>query len=191
MPLPHHDDVTRPFLARRQGREPAPVPKSPRRTPSRTPIPVLDQPLFDDADGNAAALPADLPLSALLLEVPEASKPVDADARVQGLVAAYRDAKGNGRASDVVSRVSDAAFRGRVHTLLLDEDRLLPGILDETTGAAMVMPSAARELPDILDTLSALVIRSGGSVVFLPAADMPSTSGVAAIFAEPAAAMPG
>jgi hypothetical protein len=179
MNLPRTADVSRSYKARRLGREVAPVPPAPRLTPTRAPLPTL----FDGEDAPVA-LPDDLPLTALLLDDPGVP---DADARVQKLLAAYQEAKGNGRASDVVSRVSDAAFRGRVATLLLDEDRLLPGILDETTGAAMVMTSGARDLPDILDTLSALVIRSGGAVVFLPAADMPCTSGVAAIFAGPTA----
>ncbi len=103
-----------------------------------------------------------------------------------GRLAALREefgaARPKGRASDDVERVAEAAVAGRVATLLIDAEREVPGRIDRTTGRVEFAELAHPDVDDTLDDLAELVLRAGGRVVVVPAAGMPSATGVAAIY---------
>ena len=67
---------------------------------------------------------------------------------------------------DRLHEIAEAAAAGRVATLLLEADRHVPGRLEAASGRVH----------------RAHVLRTGGEVVIVPASNMPSTTGLAAIF---------
>ena len=85
-------------------------------------------------------------------------------------------------ASDDLVTVAKAAVMGRVGTLLIEADREVPGRVDVATGGIEFAELADPEVDDALDDLAELVLNAGGRVVVVPAARMPSTTGVAAIY---------
>ena len=54
--------------------------------------------------------------------------------------------------------------------------------MDAQTGQITFGNLEDTQVDDLLDDLAELVLRKGGSVVVVPAADMPSKTGVAAAF---------
>ena len=79
---------------------------------------------------------------------------------------AYGAAHARALGSDDYQYAADAAAASRVDTLLVEADRLIPG------------PNG----DDLLDDLAELVLQRGGHVVVVPAADMPTSTGLAATF---------
>jgi hypothetical protein len=103
-----------------------------------------------------------------------------------GRLAAFRDEFGAAQprelASDDVRRVAEAAVMGPVATLLIEAEREVPGRIDAATGRVEFTELAHPEVDDTLDDLAELVLSAGGRVVVVPAARMPTTTGVAAIY---------
>ena len=66
-------------------------------------------------------------------------------------------------------------------TLLLEADRIVPGHID-ATGKVTVGKLDDPKVDDLLDDLGELVLKSGGTVVMVPAERMPTTTGAAAVF---------
>ena len=85
-------------------------------------------------------------------------------------------------ASDDLVTVAEAAVMGRVATVLIEAEREVPGRIDTATGRVEFAKRADSEMDDTLDDLAELVLHAGGRVVVVPAARMPSTTGVAAIY---------
>ncbi len=85
-------------------------------------------------------------------------------------------------ASDDLEAVAKATVMGRVATLLIEAEREVPGRIDATTGRVEFAELADPEVDDTLDDLAELVLNAGGRVVVVPAARMPSATGVAAIY---------
>lgn len=102
--------------------------------------------------------------------------------RLAGLVDSYGVASGKSQSSDVLSDIAKAAVEGRVATLLIESDRLVPGHIDATTGKVTTGEMDNPEVDDLLDDLGELVLKTGGEVVMVPAERMPSTTGAAAAF---------
>ena len=71
---------------------------------------------------------------------------------------------------------------GRVGTLLIEAEREVPGRIDAATGRVEFAELAHPDVDDTLDDLAEMVLKAGGRVVVVPAARMPSTTGVAAIY---------
>lgn len=80
-----------------------------------------------------------------------------------------------------VAEAAKAAIEGRVKSLLIEADRIVPGRIDETTGKVEFGNLEDLAEDDILDDLAELVLRMGGEVVLMPQDKMPVKSGVAAI----------
>ncbi len=89
-------------------------------------------------------------------------------------------AKGMG--SGTLQQVAAAAAAGRVESLWIEAERHLPGHLDAATGEVEPAPMSDPTVDDVLDDLADLVESKGGEVLVMPAADMPTQSGVAGIF---------
>jgi hypothetical protein len=87
-------------------------------------------------------------------------------ARLKKHAETYGAAHARALASDDYEYVAKAASDSRVDTLLVEADRLIPGPAGD----------------DLLDDLAELVLQRGGHVVVVPAADMPTTTGLAATF---------
>jgi hypothetical protein len=85
-------------------------------------------------------------------------------ARLAGLVEMFGAARSRELGTDDLEEVSEGAAAGRVATLLLEAERKDPAVDDR------------------LDDLGELALRNGGQVVIVPAARMPTRTGVAAIY---------
>ena len=103
-------------------------------------------------------------------------------ARLAALGEAYGAARSKGLGADELTEVARAVVAGRVGTLLVEAERVVPGRVDAATGDIELGTLADPELDDLLDDLGALVMKRGGQVVVAPADLMPSASGVAATY---------
>ena len=103
-------------------------------------------------------------------------------ARLAGLVDAYGAASGKAQASDALDNIAKAAVEGRVATLLIEADRVIPGQIDAATGKVTARKLDNPHVDDLLDDLGELVLKAGGDVVMVPAERMPSTTGAAAVY---------
>ena len=103
-------------------------------------------------------------------------------ARLAGLVDTYGAASGKAQASDALDDIAKAAVEGRVATLLIEADRVIPGQINAATGKVTARKLDNPHVDDLLDDLGELVLKAGGDVVMVPAERMPSTTGAAAVY---------
>ncbi|MBX9625091.1 MAG: hypothetical protein K2X82_14890 [Gemmataceae bacterium] len=94
----------------------------------------------------------------------------------------YGTAASRGKGTADIAEAGPAAVAGRIGTLLVDADRTLPGALDMATGEARPAAAADAQPGDLLDDLAELVLKTGGTVTVVPADQMPTPTGLAAIF---------
>ena len=102
--------------------------------------------------------------------------------RLAKLTDEIEEAKAKGLGADDLAAVAQAAVQSRVGSLLVEAERRIPGHMDAQTGRTTFGNLEDTQVDDLLDDLAELVLRKGGSVVVVPAADMPSKTGVAAAF---------
>jgi hypothetical protein len=95
----------------------------------------------------------------------------------------FNTAKAQQLGSDELNKVAEAAVIGRVGTLLVNDSRQVPGILDRASGAIQPAGSDSRGAEDVLDDLAELVLRMDGRVYMVPPEQMPTDGAdVAAVF---------
>jgi hypothetical protein len=103
--------------------------------------------------------------------------------KLASLVAAYEQARANGKGSDDYKEVAVAAVEGRVDTLIIEADRIIPvRITNLVTGNTQKKDLINPKVDDLLDDMGELVMKMGGQVLVLPTGKMPSETGLAAIF---------
>lgn len=103
-------------------------------------------------------------------------------ARLERLKENFTTAQARQAGSADLADVARAAVAGRVGTLLLEAERVLPGVLDRSTGAIQPGDLASPEVGDMLDDLAEVVFLNRGEIVVVPADRMPTTSGLAAVY---------
>lgn len=103
-------------------------------------------------------------------------------ARLDALCEEFAAAKANGLGGDDLGQVAQAAAAGRVATLLIESDRLIPGRLDAATGSVEAAELSHPQVDDLLDDLGELVGKMGGQVLVIPAELMPGQTGLAATY---------
>jgi hypothetical protein len=84
--------------------------------------------------------------------------------------------------SDDILTVSRAAAEGRVATLLLEENRVIPGKIINHEGDIVFQDLEHHTTDDLLDDIGEQVWKMGGKVMIVPPDAMPATTGLAAIF---------
>ncbi len=102
--------------------------------------------------------------------------------RLEALMERFGAAKARDLGSDTLANVARAVVAGRVDTLLVDGDRQIPGRIDATTGSVEPRPLSDAKTDDALDDLGALVLKMGGELIVLQSQQMPTDTGVAAIY---------
>lgn len=102
-------------------------------------------------------------------------------ARLAALVDEYESARSHARGSDDLWQVAEAAVAGRVSTLLVEADRVVPGRMDGA-GRVELTTDIGPKVDDLLDDIAEAVLRRKGEVIVVPAARMPSKSGLAATY---------
>ena len=103
--------------------------------------------------------------------------------KLDSLVARFEQTRANGKGSDDYKEVAVAAVEGRVDTLIVEADRIIPvRITNLVTGNTQKKDMINPKVDDLLDDMGELVIKMGGQVMVLPTSKMPSETGLAAIF---------
>jgi hypothetical protein len=102
--------------------------------------------------------------------------------RLAKMVDDFQVARSRDLGSDDLAQIAEAATAGRVGTLLVEDERQIPGRIDRTTGQVQPADLADPEVGDMLDDLAELVLRMKGEVVVVPGERMPTTTGVAATY---------
>lgn len=103
--------------------------------------------------------------------------------KLDTLVEKFTQEKADGKGSDDMKEIGVAAVAGRVDTLIIEADRMIPNKLTNlVTGNIQNRDLTNPKVDDLLDDLGELVIKMGGNVMVLPSEKMPSETGLAAIF---------
>lgn len=97
------------------------------------------------------------------------------------ILQSYGKAEADALGSSDVAQVAKAASEGRVSTVLIEADKIIPGKIQKN-GAIKFDDIEHPDVDDILDDLAVLVLSKKGRIVVLPKEEMPRTTGVAAIF---------
>lgn len=102
--------------------------------------------------------------------------------RLNSLIEEFKQAQSNGRASDDLSQIAQAAVAGRISILLVEADRLIPGQLNHDTGQIQRADLSNPHIDDLLDDIGEVVLKNNGQMVVIPAGQMPTQTGLAAIY---------
>ncbi len=98
------------------------------------------------------------------------------------LVNRFLDNKGNGLASDNIKDIGKKVISGRIETLLLESDKLIPGKISLEDGKIIEDDLDKVEINDVLNDIGELVLENKGNVVVLPKERMPTDTGISAIY---------
>ncbi|MGH8800914.1 MAG: hypothetical protein ACREX6_01290 [Casimicrobiaceae bacterium] len=100
--------------------------------------------------------------------------------RLGRLTDAFHAARARHLAEDDLVQVARAVVDGRVATLLIEAECPIPGRIDVKTGAITRAELGEPDVGDLLDDIGELGMKNGSEVVIVPAARMPTRTGIAA-----------
>lgn len=103
--------------------------------------------------------------------------------KLDNLAGKFMQERVNGKGSDDYKEIAVAAVEGRVETLIIESDRIIPvRITNLVTGNTQKKDIENPKVDDLLDDMGELVTKMGGQVMVFPANKMPSKTGMAAMF---------
>jgi hypothetical protein len=102
--------------------------------------------------------------------------------RLSGFIDHFGASRAEDRSGADLAEIARAAAAGRIATLLIEADRVVPGHFDSETGAVEFAPLDDPGVDDLLDDLGEHALRTGGEVVIVPPERMPTDTGLAAIY---------
>ncbi len=102
--------------------------------------------------------------------------------RLQKLKEDFATAQARQLGSADLADVTRAAVAGKVGILLLEAERIIPGRIDPGSGSIQLGQLESPDTDDLLDDLAEVVLSRGGEVVVTPKDQMPSATGLAAIY---------
>ncbi len=102
--------------------------------------------------------------------------------KTQKLVESYENANAQSLGSSDLINVARAAFEGRIETIFIEEDRIIPGKINTESGDIIPCNIDNPHCDDILDDIIEMVLKNSGKAVILPKENMPCLSGIAAIY---------
>jgi hypothetical protein len=102
--------------------------------------------------------------------------------KTQIQVERFKNAEANALGSDKLIDVGHAVFEGRVETILVEADKIIPGKLNADTGDLEFGRIDDPNCGDIINHIVKAVLKSKGEVVVLPPERMPTDTGLAAIY---------
>ena len=103
-------------------------------------------------------------------------------ARLAARVEEFDKARSEGVGHDELDHIAKAIVAGQVGTLLIEADRQIAGRIDAAAGDIAFDDPAHPEVDDVLDDLGEMALKMGGQVVIVPTEQMPTKTGVAAIY---------
>lgn len=103
--------------------------------------------------------------------------------KLEGLAEKFNQAKAHGLGSDTMEEVIEAAEASRVDTLFIEAHRVIAKrIRNKVTGTFESADLTQPVLDDELDGVGELVSKMGGTVIIIPKEQMPTATGLAAIY---------
>jgi hypothetical protein len=102
--------------------------------------------------------------------------------QIERVVEEFERARATQQGSEDLNQVAEAAAFARVGTLLVDANKHIGGRLDPTNGQVVFGDASQPEFDDLLDDIAEKVMKTGGQVLVMPPEQMPSDTGVAAIY---------
>lgn len=93
----------------------------------------------------------------------------------------HRQRSADGRALSDVAEIARAATFGAVDTLLVDIDAMVPGTVDDQSGAVAFARAATSDVHDVTDEIARRALLSGARVLAVRDHDVPGRGPVAAI----------
>ena len=102
-------------------------------------------------------------------------------AELSALTALYEARAGDGRATCDLSDGARAATYGAIDTLLVDIDAVVPGVVDEQTGAITFADKADATNYGVVDEIAGRALASGARVLGVRKIDLPGAGDLAAI----------
>lgn len=102
--------------------------------------------------------------------------------KINKLIEQYNQLRSNEKSSDQLIEIVSAAVDGRIEVILIQENKIIPGKIDLITKKIKSKDLAHPEVDDILDDLAQITLEKSGQVFILKKEDMPTDSGVAAIY---------
>lgn len=106
----------------------------------------------------------------------------EVELKLKNIVDKFQKAKAKGLGSEDLKEAAKAAVEGRIDTLLVEADRVIPvRITNLITGNTQKKDLENPKVDDLLDDMGELVIKMGGQVVVLPQEKMPTDTGLAAV----------
>jgi len=102
--------------------------------------------------------------------------------RLSGLINQFGASRAEDRSGADLAEIARAAAAGRVATLLIEADRLVPGRFNSETGAIEFASLDDPGVDDLLDDLGEHALKTDSEVVIVPAERMPTDTGIAAIY---------
>ncbi len=160
--------------------------------PSKLPLIVVSLPeflsLFKSISNNPYVLEEGIENSydsldkdTLKTKALEIIKPINVK-KLQKVIESYNIAKADSLGSSDINEVSKAAFNSRIETILIEENKIIPGKINHDTGKVDYGVLDNPKYDDLLDDIAELTLMRKGEILVIPKEMMPSTSGVAAIF---------
>lgn len=104
------------------------------------------------------------------------------DKKMRPKADSFAKAKAESLGSSNWNRIVKAAIQGRVDTLLVEKDKMIPGQIDFETGQVQLGNMDNPKNDDVFDDLAELVLYAKGNVLVLNKEIMPTDTGIAAIF---------
>jgi Bacterial archaeo-eukaryotic release factor family 3 len=149
------------------------------------------QGLFRNVSKNPYLLEEPLDVHIGGMSAHEASPPVwnalrpRYEAQWRARSARFAEASAAGFASDLATEIAQAAAEGRVETLLVERDTRAEGQIEPEEELAKPTSRDHREVDTLLDAVAQLALNNGAEVIVVPLEQMPSATGLAAIFRYP------
>jgi hypothetical protein len=101
--------------------------------------------------------------------------------QIERVVEEFGRARAQNEGSGDITQVAQAAAQARVGTLMVDADKHVGGRIDPV-GRVEFGDLSRPEFDDLLDDIAEQVIKTGGQVLVMPADQMPTDTGIAAIY---------
>jgi len=102
--------------------------------------------------------------------------------KIEHIIESYKNAEAGLQGSGDLEQVAMAAVEGKVDTIMIEAEKMIPGRINDMTGKIVYGDEKDPEFDDVLDDLAESVMKKKGKVLVLPEDDMPVSTGAAAIY---------
>jgi len=106
-------------------------------------------------------------------------------AQLNVLARLYATRENQGRATGDIAQAARAATFGAIDTLIVDMDDVVPGTVDDETGAVTFAEEAGAETYGVIDEIASRALKTGARVLAARKDDIPGGSSLAAILRFP------